>query len=418
MTSKMKHSGSTLPRPPMLSRYVGFSTFANISTAGEAVVRIDREGRVLENRSAAALPYYLGNLAALVVEPLPAEPQLTWTTSGAPSGAAASPFPFARGGPAAFVESGPVQKSIYAVEEESDGLIVIAKRSQVTLAAAPGRRSQADVIGDGKLTFDTGRGVFSGLDFDARATVRDMGRTEDVALRLTYRLLDEHEAAESAREAEKAQEAAEEARKEKDRALTVKEIEVAVADLNSSDQKRAGAAARLLADRKPQEPNAKVAQALEAVMLGAERGDGCRSEAASALKNWSTPESVPGLMKALADDWPPVRSHALEALCKYAPPKAIKPAAQFLTQSHTQGAAAKFLKAVGPDAEDAVLAVFAASKDAWVCAEICGILDVIGTKKCVPALEKAVLDDNWMVNGSARKALAAVKGRVDASSEK
>jgi len=55
------------------------------------------------------------------------------------------------------------------------------------------------------------------------------------------------------------------------------------------------------------------------------------------------------------------------------------------------------------------------NKDPWIRADVCKLLDSIGTKKSLPALEKAVADENWMVNGNARKAVAAIKARAEIS---
>ena len=279
--------------------------------------------------------------------------------------------------------------------------------SAATLAGKP----RLEAAGDGKLKFDTRRGAFASLDYDIRVTVRDSNKTEETPLHMTYRLLSEQDIAEAAKEAREAKQEAEKTKKEKARPLTDKEIETALADLASDDEERILESAKLLAEKKPQDSNPKIAQALETVMLKDKDVRG-RSEAARAMKNWSTPENVPGLLKALGDRWPPVRSSATAALCKYAPKEAIKPVAQLLLNLQTRGAAAEFLKAVGADAEDAVLPQLD-NKDAWVRAEVCSILEAIGTKKSLPALEKALADDNWMVNGNARKALAGVKARED-----
>jgi HEAT repeat protein len=58
-----------------------------------------------------------------------------------------------------------------------------------------------------------------------------------------------------------------------------------------------------------------------------------------------------------------------------------------------------------------LLEQFETSKDAWARADICTLLGAVGSKKSIPVLEKAVMDENWMVNGNARKALSAVKSR-------
>ncbi len=112
-----------------------------------------------------------------------------------------------------------------------------------------------------------------------------------------------------------------------------------------------------------------------------------------------------------------MQSNAVEVLCQYKPKEAIKPVARMLANGMTRGSAEKFLKAVGPDAEDAVLAQIKTHDD-WVRASVCQLLGSIGTKKSIPALEKALLDESWMVNGNARKSLAAVKAREESETEK
>ena len=173
----------------------------------------------------------------------------------------------------------------------------------------------------------------------------------------------------------------------------------------------------MLAEKKPETPNPKIAKALETIMV--KNGDmHFAPRRPWRLKNWSTPESVPVLIKVtVSDKWPPVKSLAIEALCEYTPKEAIKPVAQQMINMQTRHSAVKFLKAVGPDAEDAVLALVE-HKDPWVRAAVCELLDEFGTKKSLPALEKAIADDNWMVNGNARKAVAAIKSREEINAVK
>jgi hypothetical protein len=365
----------------------------------------------LESKGAAPLPYLLGDLAELIVEPLPQAEEVTWTVTSDPKIAVVSVhYPYWRSSLAAFREGVPAdEKTVYTVEGESGNLITIAKHYEMTSAATLAGKPRIEATGNGKLKFDTQRGLFASLDFDIRVTVRDANKTEDTPLHISYRLLSNEDIAEAAKDAQKAKRETDAAKKEKDRPLADKEIEVALADLTSDDGRRIIAAAKLLAEKKPTQANPKVAQALESVMLKDEN-PGSRAAASKAMKNWFTAESIPGLLKALHDTWPPVRSNAIDALSKQPPKEAIKPVAEQLTNQMTRGAAAKFLKAVGPDAEDAVL-VHLQSGDSWLKAEVCGILQVLGTKKSLPALEKAVFDENWMVNGNARKAVAAIKSR-------
>jgi HEAT repeat protein len=392
-------------------RHVGF--VSNVDKPIEATITIDPVGRLLESPGGAPLPYLLGDLSELVVEPLPRAEEASWTVNSDPGIAVVSlHYPYSRYSSSTYREGVPAaEKTVYTVLGESDNMILISKHYEMTSAASLAGKPRIEASGDGKLKFDPQRGVFASLDFDMRVTVRDSNKTEDTPLHLSYRLLSDEELAEAAKEAQKAKDDADKAEKEKLRPLTDKEIDAAVDDLASDDVKRTTAAAKLLSEKKPQQPNPKVAKALEAVMLHGE--DALRrGSAAHAMKNWSTPESVPALIKALSDAWPPVKSSAIEALTKYTPKEAIKPIAQQLLDMQTRGAAEKFLKAAGPDAEDAVLAHITYS-DPWTRACVCTLLEGIGTKKSLPALEKAVSDENWMVNGAARKAVAAVKARGD-----
>ena len=418
MTSDLKYSDVELPHRYTLlhGRHIGY--VSNVDRRREATIRLDSHGRLLESKGESPLPYLLGDLSELVVEPLSRSDETSWTINSDPGIAVVSSrYPYWRFAQAGFREGIPAaEKTVYTILGESDNLISIGKHYEMTSAATLAGKPRIEAAGDGKLKFDPQRGMFASLDFDMRVTVRDSNKTEETPLHISYRLLSEQDMAEAAREEQKAKEEVEKAKKEKTKPLTDKEIETALADLDSGDAERIGGSLKLLAEKKPQQANPKLAQSLESLMLRDENV-GHRAEAAKALKQWSTEQNVPGLIKALNDSWPPVRSNAMEALCKYAPKEAIKPAAHQLTDMMSRGSAEKFLKAIGPDAEDAVLAQINNS-DAWVRASVCELLGGLGTKKSLPALEKAVLDDNWMVNRNARKALAAVKIREDTGATK
>ncbi len=413
MTCQMKRETSTYARRYVLipGRHVEF--FSDIEGKREITITIDPTGRLLESKGEAPLPYLLGDLSELIVEPLPPAKKDSWTIRGDPGVAVISPFyPYCRYSLAGFREGVPAEeKTTYKVRGRDGALITLSKRYEMIAAAAVAGRPRIEATGEGTLTFDTERHMFASLDYNMRVTVRDSNKTEEVPLRITYHLLSESDIAEMQQEVETEKAEAEKARKEKARPLTKTEIDQAVADLCSEDPERIGKCATMLAEKKKQRPNAKIAKALEALMLGDESAT-VRADAARAMKNWATEENVPALIKAINDKWPPVGDGAIEALCRFSPAQAINPVAQRLAQRRGRGPAAEFLKAMGPDAEDAVLHVIENSQDAWVRSGAIEVLGDIGTKKSLPTLEKAVADDNWMVNGSARKALAAIKARL------
>ena len=130
------------------------------------------------------------------------------------------------------------------------------------------------------------------------------------------------------------------------------------------------------------------------------------------MKNWSTPENVPAVLVALlADDKSPaIRVPVIEALAKHKSRSAIGPLAQLLSDTSARSTAGKALKAIGPAAEDAVLKRME-GEDAWTRVEACDILAVIGTKKSIPAVERAAKDPSWLLTKPAEKALEAIKLR-------
>jgi len=183
-----------------------------------------------------------------------------------------------------------------------------------------------------------------------------------------------------------------------------------LADLRSGDEIRVTRATRQLVTRIPEKPDAEIAEALENVVLS-QRNDFPRGDAAKALEKWSTPANVPGLIKAVDDKDALVRFSAIKALTKYKTQEAIGPISTSLDDVFTRNVAANFLKAAGPAAEPAVIKLLENLEPA-VRKEAASVLKVIGTKQCIPALEKtATSDPNGFVKHTAQEALAAVKGR-------
>jgi hypothetical protein len=412
MTSDLsgKHGTAPVRIVVLPGRRVRF--YSEVEGPKSVTISVDPLGRVSRIEGSAPLPFLLGDLSQLMFEQLSPEKKGTWTI-GADTAVSVivTHFPFFRYSPIGLHEGVPAnEKTVYAVQGQTDKAVLLSKHYELVTAATIGGKPRFEVTGDGKLTFSLERRVFSHLDLKMQVTVRDANKTEEIPLQVTYRLLSDADLAKAAQAAAEAKRKAEEEQHEKARPLTAAEIETAAADLASGEKPRVDRALKLLAEKKPQQPAPKVAKALEPLLLQGENVS-VRSAAAQAMKNWATAESVPALLKAIHDDWPPVRAISIEAMVPFKPTEAIKPVAQQLLDMQTRGAAVKFLKAIGSQAEDPVLAILENSKDPWVRSEACNLLGSIGTKKSLGALEKTVSDENWMVNGAARKAVAAVKAR-------
>lgn len=384
---------------------------SNYDSSREVTITIDPSGQVLHVEGSSQLPYLLGDLSQLVIERLGTPTGGTWTVTN-DTGVVVVPsiYPSVEYSRAHGREGVPAtEKIVYTIEGQKDHRIAVKKHYRLETASTVDGKPRFEAAGDGRLAFDMERGITASLRFDARVTIRETNKTEEIPFHVSYRLLSEDDLVEAAKAAEEKKREALRIQKEKERPLSVAEMESALAELTSGDSKQIDECLKRLAEKKPRRPDRKIAQAIESILSTSEQ-DILRAEAARALIQWSTPESVPALIKALKDERPMVVSCSMNALCKYKPKEAIKPVTQLLSNHFLRMSAEKFLKAAGPAAEDAVLTQID-THDEWTRASVCHILRVIGTKKSIPALEKILAEAHGMVNHSAREALDAIKLR-------
>lgn len=398
--------GPAFGPPALPGRHVRVHSSIPRDTSVSVVV--DPLGRVDHIEGEWQLPYLVGDLSQLMIEQLPDSPQPSWIISSDTGlSVVTTYYPYYRFWGMKFREGiQATEKTTYTVQSEKDNLITLAKHYELTTPAEVAGKPRYEVAGDGKLVFDTQRCLPDSLDFRENVTVRDGTKTEEVPVRITYHLVDEAEMAKAAKEAE-------EAALERKRPLNDKDVENALADLTSGDATRIQKSTKLLSEKKPPQPNAKVARALEEILAGNDNAL-VRGDAATALKTWSTPESVPILITAMLNDsWPPVHSAAIEALIQYKPKSAIEPIAHQLSDLHSRRAAAKALKTYGVDAEDAVLP-YLTSVENFQLHEIIELIQAIGTEKSIPTLQKLADSKeplNMLTSKDAQKAIDAIKLR-------
>ncbi len=389
---------------------VGVIRFFTIpDTNRTATLTINSQGRTIHVDKAAPLPYMLGDLSEMMFEPFSTPNGGVWSNETTSTVESSSPFRrYVRAGSQTGVPAN--EKTVYTIQGQSGNRITIAKHYELTTTAQLNGKPQFQASGDGKLTFDTDRGAFCGMTYDVLVTARQPTKTEEVPFHVTYQLTTEEELAAEKKKAEERRIAGEKALAEMRRPMTDAEIDAALADLTSGDPMKVRKSMRLFTSKTPQKPSVKAAKALEAVMLDQANDGGTRADAAKALKVWGSRENVKGLVAALADEWVGTRNEALEALMKYKPAAAIAPIANMFAEHGSRHNAAKALKAYGSAAEDAVLP-FVADKDDWTAAEACKLLESIGTKKSLDALNKATKHHSWMVNQAANKAIQAIERR-------
>lgn len=385
--------------------------FAMFNGSKDSTITVDPSGQTIHVKDAMQLPYLLGDLSQLMIEPLAMPKDGVWTIDNTGATVVETSYPYRRYTRIHSYEGVPAnEKSVYTIQGQTKNLVTIAKHYELTTQATVNEKPQFEAKGDGKLIFDTDRGIPSSLTFNVQVTAREATRTEEIPFRITYRLLTDEESAKIAKDAESAKKKREESAKEKARPMTDAEVQSVLTELESEDAARVREATKLLSDRKPSRPNPQIAKALEAAMLNSENNGEIRMNAAKAMKAWATNDNIPGLLTALGDEWPPVRAAAIEALIKFKPKNGIDAIGSQLADHFTRVAAAKALKAYGPAAEQAVLP-HVDSRDAWTAAEACKILQAIGTKKSIPTLEKAAKSSDWMVSKAAKSALDGIELR-------
>lgn len=390
----------------------------------EGTLVVDAQGQVVRIDGNRQLPALLGEQASLILEPLSASPKASWSAGGETGVSvvvtihglqrffAHPPFDSKI---QIYEGTDATEKVSYTVDSADAKLVTVAKHYELTTSSLVNGKPRIEATGNGKWKFDVQRGVPSSMDYTLRITTRERNSTEETPVRLSYRLLSEEEQARAAKEAEEAKQKEDEAQREKDRPLTSEEVAKLLPELKSSNRERVREAAKRLAEKSPATADPEIAAALESIVQSSDDVL-LQVQSLKALKNWSRPESVPVVLKALNNRWPPARSAALEILIQYQPEKYTSAIVMLLSDMQTRGAAVKALKAIGPAAEEAVWPYAEKSDDAdrsddHLRAEACKLLGDIGTEKSIPLLEKLSHDSNGMLKRDATKALESIRLR-------
>jgi hypothetical protein len=375
---------------------------------------VDPQGYITRQQGTSQLPFLLGNLSYLMIEPLAVDSQPTWTVENDAGIIIRDGIP--RFGPVANTEGfvPARERTVYTVESATDSLVTIRKQYEFRAAATGDEKPPFEIAGDGKYTFDMKQGVSAGLDFTMTVTFRKGGLSIDIPVKVTYDLLDEAEQAKLAEEAEAARARMEQAARtreaQRQTPLSAQETADLLTALKSGDRMRVSRALRDLTLKSPEDPDPEVAKTLESMLVNQDDGF-TRKDAAKALETWAIKENVPALIRMLGDESPWVRQSAMKALSRLHAAEAAEPIAARLADLGDRATASQSLKDLGPAAEAAVIEQLD-SKDERARREACSILKAIGTSKCLPALEQtAKTDPSGFIKSAAKEAIAAVEMR-------
>ncbi|HVV99868.1 MAG TPA: HEAT repeat domain-containing protein [Planctomycetaceae bacterium] len=409
---EVKQQPGRFPGPPR-----GPRGFPGISGSPRREVTIDAQGTVVKYEGEMQLPFLLGNLALLVLEPLPKDGQRTWETKREITifEKDGNRFPHMPFGPRQQ-ESGTKRSAhetvTYSLGAVNGNLIDINRKIDLRTDEKANGESVFEQTGDGKIVFNMQEGVPQSYEMKLTMKVNQENTTVKVPTTISAHRLTEDEvkqAQAAAAEAHaKAQDAIAEANRPKE--LTDEDIDQALQDLKARDVfKVNGALDRLGKAIVVDNRREQVTPAIVALLQ--DRDDGIRSRAVKAIGVWGSQEQVPTLIELLDDQNPFVKGNAFEALGKLGGKKAADALAERVPPFFGRREASQALQQMGEVAEAPVLPLLK-NKDWTIQSEACKILAVVGTRKSLADLEKIAKSDKGPLGIEAKKAADAVRSRA------
>ena len=164
-----------------------------------------------------------------------------------------------------------------------------------------------------------------------------------------------------------------------------REMEGVLFDLKSGVVNRQKDGLRVLQRMPPNDRREEVARALESLLFTSDIF--VKDDAAKLLGDWGSKENTRALVNALHNEQGGVKRSALESLGRIKDPSCAEAVAFLLNDGGARDLASQTLKALGTDAEPAVLKLLD-SRDVFARTEACKILKVIGTDACIAPLQE------------------------------
>jgi len=391
--------GFRIPAPPRIPRG---GPFGRGFTGHE--MTLDSQGRVVTQRGDSQLPFVLGNLAQLLVEPFPAEAKPEWSHTASTTIRITSDWP-PRSPFREDVEQERLnaeERTDFTLKEVTPESATLEKRYRLATIETVDDEPRMELTGRGTITFDRRRKIISGLEYEAAFVMRERNTEKTYPITITFRLLSDEELAEH--DARVAQAAAER------KAPPSAELrEQHLADLGSEDVNRARTALVAMSGREPDAPDAELAAAFAIWLASDDRS--IRSLTAKNLELWATEAEVSALLKAMDDEFQIVANSAMIALGRLQAEEAVEPLAEKLGELASRLSASAALKQIGASAEAAVVGQLDAG-DWQTRMEALRVLQEIGTKDSLEALRKASAEDKNILN---RQTAGAVIKRIEAA---
>jgi S1-C subfamily serine protease len=403
---------------------------------------VDEYGEIFDSHGQVNLPFLLGPVASVVIDPISADGGKTWHRQEtlmltSTKGHSAIPFaglrppgfhgprfrhgpPFSPFGFGPFSEPEPpssypaIQQTIYTMEEPQGTTVLVRKRLELKTLEKVGAGPKIELTGNGETLFDLKAGVPRKVTFSGTFTIRENGDTTQVPLtlaceRIAGGTLPQAPPAASAPVVTAPApppppESAESAKARLDRLLEV--LRSPDRDWGKCFESLQGLAMMQPIDTRRDE----VAEVLDKYL--AEKNYSARSSALRAVQTWGTKRNVPaliGLLKPSETD--SVHGRAMEILGRLGDERAVPAIAESIKNPADRAAAARALRAFGRAAETAAIALVA-NEDPEVRVEACNVLGEIGGPKSAAALkEQLQKDTNAEFKSAAKRALEKVQKR-------
>ncbi len=364
-------------------------------------VQIDATGRVLRETGEAQLPQAFGALSRLVIEQLPPAGKGSFDHATdcvllTEEKVFRTPMTYTL----KEVRLPAKEKSSHTIGKAIGDLVPVKKTYELKTFATVGGQPKFEIKGEGTNTFDLKAGLFRELLFTGSILENSENVTVRVPITLTVKLLEGEALVAALKPAPVLP-------KPETTPLAADERAALLADLKGDNKAKRSLALHRFPTVQPD--NAKSEVEVELLRFLKDEDQFARQFAAKGLAVWGGKNSVEPLIKQLDDSAFPARWGAIEALGHLKDARAVAPLAKMVADRKDAHQVSTSLKALGADAEAAVLKLVTHEK-AEVRRDACQILKVIATKKSEAALTKASSDADALTAMFAKDALKTAKG--------
>jgi hypothetical protein len=415
--------------PPMLNYRPGSSMPLTAYTYGypsqEKELVIDDRGRLVRQAGDQALPVPLGQLAASLIQPFPAEATAGWEEEqevfvlDEPLLQGPAPVFLSQqggyGGFGAYYPGRPAQGALAArqkvkvkVTDATPETFTLEKTSSLDSLMLTGSEPRVSATGEGRIEFDRALGLPKRVELECKtlAVTENLSRRSLVTLR--WQLLEG---------AEREKALAPPPPRAPETKLPAQDVVKLLEQLKSDDFGTRQAAARDLSGGRL---GAATPELLgQMASLVSDPDDTVRRAALTILANHGSKEHVPLLIKGLNDSDTGIRAAIAKGLGRIKDPRAIEPLVNLLATGQSdpfysrpsrESAAADALVRIGPPAEPAVLALLR-EKNIETRMQACTVLKQIGTKKSLGQLKELTLNPSKELSEAAAEACRSIQSR-------